>query len=298
MNYIKIEDFINERKLDENNLNKECQKLINFAKNNDINSRSFVGNNLIYHFNYSNLIKAKRDNKLSFYEIITDENKNNYDELLTQCEKRNRSGTMTKRLFECHRINKGSIVFFKASQSIYCYKKYNAKKVLDFTMGWGGRLLGAWALGIDYIGIDTNIRMKEAYENMIKTLKNYDEKIGRKSPKIEIIWDNCLNIDYSKLDYDFILTSPPYINMEIYENMELWNDKNDFYNNFMKPIFEKVMNNFDGIFCLNISPKMYDEMNKYIENRPFEEIDLKQQLGNRIKKSKDLIYSYKNNYKN
>ena len=31
-------------------------------------------------------------------------------------------------------------------------------RVLD-PAGWGGRMLGAWALGIDYTGIDTNINM-------------------------------------------------------------------------------------------------------------------------------------------
>lgn len=292
--FIKIEDFVNERKLSVLALDKECKKLIDFAKKEEINSRSFVGNNLIYHFNFENLIKARRNNKLSFYEIITDDNKDEYNKLFNETEKRNRTGTMTKKLFECYRINRGSIVFFKAAQAIYCYKKFNAKKVLDFTMGWGGRLLGAWAMGIDYIGIDTNICMKSAYENMIETLKKYDEKIGRKSPKMEIIWDSCLNVDYSKLDYDFVLTSPPYINMEVYECMSIWINKDDFYNNFIKEIFNKIRNNFEGVFCLNISPKMFEEMNKYIDEKPIEEIDLKQQLGNQKKKSKDLIYCYKN----
>jgi hypothetical protein len=201
---------------------------------------------------------------------------------------------MTKKLFECYRINRGAIVFFKSAQAIFCYKKYNAKKVLDFTMGWGGRLLGAWAMGIDYIGIDTNICMKSAYENMIETLKKYDEKIGRKSPKMEIIWKSCLDVDYSKLDYDFVLTSPPYYHLEIYQIMTLWKNKDDFYNNFMKEIFNKIRNNFKGVFCLNISPTMFKEMSKYIDEKPIEEIDLKQQLGNQKKKSKDLIYCYKN----
>ena len=292
--FMKIEDFVNERKLSALALDKECKKLIDFAKKDEINSRSFVGNNLIYHFNFENLIKARRNKQPSFYDIITDEDKERYIKLLNETEKRNRTGTMTKKLFECYRINRGAIVFFKSAQAIFCYKKYNAKKVLDFTMGWGGRLLGAWAMGIDYIGIDTNICMKSAYENMIETLKKYDEKIGRKSPKMEIIWKSCLDVDYSKLDYDFVLTSPPYYHLEIYQIMTLWKNKDDFYNNFMKEIFNKIRNNFKGVFCLNISPTMFKEMSKYIDEKPIEEIDLKQQLGNQKKKSKDLIYCYKN----
>jgi hypothetical protein len=295
MSYIKIEDFVNERKLSALSLDNECKKLIDFAKKKDINSRAFVGNNLIYHFNFENLIKARRNNKLSFYDIITDETGDEYKKLLNETENRNRTGTMTKKMFECYRINRGAIVFFKASQAIYCYEKFNAKKVLDFTAGWGGRLLGAWALGIDYVGIDTNINLKPAYEKMIDTLKKYDEKTGRKSPKLEMIWENCLDVDYLKLDYDFVLTSPPYFTLEIYECMNIWKNKDEFYNNFMKPIYDKINDNFEGIFCLNISPKMYQEFSKYIDDKPIEEIDLKQQLGNQNKKSKDLIYCYKKN---
>ena len=46
--FIKIDDFVNERKLSALALDKECKKLIDFAKKDEINSRSFVGNNLIY----------------------------------------------------------------------------------------------------------------------------------------------------------------------------------------------------------------------------------------------------------
>ena len=296
--FIKIEDFVNERKLSALALDKECKKLIDFAKKDEINSRSFVGNNLIYHFNFENLIKARRNKKLSFYDIITDVNKEEYIKLLNETEKRDRTGTMTKKLYECYRVNRGAIVFFKSAQAILCYKNFNAKKVLDFTMGWGGRLLGAWAMGIDYIGIDCNICMKSSYENMIETLQKYDKKIGRPSPKMEIIWKSCLDVDYSKLDYDFVLTSPPYYNLEIYECMgKLWAIKDDFYKNFMKKIFNKINDNFDGVFCLNISPKMFEEFSKYIDEKPIGEIDLKQQLGNQKKKSKDLIYCYRKNSK-
>ena len=44
------------------------------------------------------------------------------------------------------------------------YKKYDATRVLDFTAGWGARMVAAMALDIDYIGIDSN-----------KSLNNNDE---------------------------------------------------------------------------------------------------------------------------
>ena len=46
--------------------------------------------------------------------------------------------------------------------------------MLDPTAGWGGRMLGAWALGIDYTGVDTNTNMKIAYDNMMDMLDEYN----------------------------------------------------------------------------------------------------------------------------
>ena len=47
-----------------------------------------------------------------------------------------------------------------------------------------------------------------------------------------MIWKSCLDVDLSKLDFDFVLTSPPYIDIEEYENMELFKTKDNFYKNF------------------------------------------------------------------
>lgn len=291
--YVEIDDIINHKKLTEKELFNECEKLIDFGKNKNDNLNSFVGNKILYHFQLINLIKCKNNNNISFYDLI-DKCKTEHNELYKKhydlTIKFNRSGTLPNRLFEAYRCGKGAIVFFKSANAIYIYKKYNAKNILDFTMGWGGRLLGAWALGLNYIGIDTNINMKKAYDEMIELLYNYDKLIGRKSPKIKIIWDNCLNVDYSKLHYDLVLTSPPYVNLEKYECMELWKDKNDFYNNFMLPIFKKVYKHLKnkGYFCLNISPKMFIDFNKYNKKLPIEEINLKQNKQN----STDMIYIY------
>lgn len=294
LEYFEVQDFIKDKILTPTQLNNECKKLIKYADTIHENKTSFVGNKLLYHFQMLNLMKCANKN-ISFYDLITDpNNKDKYDKHYQDTIKRKRTGTMTNRLYEAWRINKGSIVFFKASQAMYLYKKYNGKKVLDFTMGWGGRMLGAWALGLDYVGIDTNINMKPAYDNMIKLLTNYDISIGRTSPKITIIWSSCLDVDYSKLDYDCVLTSPPYVNLEQYECMELWKNKDDFYSNFMLPVFNKVYDNLKiGHVCLNISPAMYNDFNNYITIQPNEEIDLKQQLGKAVKKAKDMIYIYK-----
>ena len=189
-------------------------------------------------------------------------------------------------VMEANRINSGAIVFFKSSTAKYIYKKYNATSVLDFTMGWGGRLLGAMALDINYIGIDTNTKLKAGYEAMI------DDLPCDKS-KINLLWDSCLQIDYSKYDYDLILTSPPYVNLELYENMPRFESDKIFYEEFLIPTMDNAFTHLKdgGKMCINISPKMFRALMKQGYREPNDKVDLRQQLGrNHAGKSQDYIY--------
>jgi hypothetical protein len=192
---------------------------------------------------------------------------------------------------------------FKATTAKYLYKKYRAKSVLDPTAGWGGRMLGAWSLGIDYTGIDTNVEMKPAYESMITFLdeytgfKNKNFKVERAGLR-QMIWDSCLAVDFSKLDYDFVLTSPPYVNLELYEHMTPWEKDEDFYTNFFIPLWAKCCKHIKqgGNVAFNISPKMYEDALKHGLTPCDEEEDLLQQMGQKKellttgKKKHDKIY--------
>ena len=136
------------------------------------NPKKFCGNKILYQFQFRNLVKCRRDKKPLLSEIFADEDKK--QKLWKDTVKRNRRDKCPypspTDVYECFRINQGAIVFFKSSTAKYIYKKYNATSVLDPTMGWGGRLLGAMALGIDYYGIDTNLDLNEPYEDMILSL--------------------------------------------------------------------------------------------------------------------------------
>ena len=54
------------------------------------------------------------------------------------------------------------------------YKSHGATRVLDITAGWGGRMVGAMAADIDYIGIDSNKKLESCY----KKIKNLCKKEG------------------------------------------------------------------------------------------------------------------------
>lgn len=292
---VTLQDIENHKQISDAELLNDLSKLREFDASN--NSNSFVGNPFLYHFQFKNLLKCERETGPTFYEIWHDDTKR--QKLIEQTRLRNRGGkTAAGNIFECYRINLGSIVMFKATAAKYIYQKYNAKNVLDPTMGWGGRMLGAWALDINYTGIDTNINMKPAYDNMMSFLDNYPNDFNNPlfdhtTSKLNMIYDSCLDVDFSKLEYDFVLTSPPYVNLEIYEHMTPWNSKSEFYKDFFLPLWYKCKDNIqtNGKIAFNISPAMYDDAIKYGLQPCDTSEDLLQQLGQQKKKKKqDKIY--------
>ena len=98
---------------------------------------------------------------------------------------------------------------FKAytAKVIYDYfdKKGGINNILDFSSGWGGRMVGALSLDKNYIGIDPNIDLRKSYNDILETLKPFNKS------KVEMNFNYGEEVDYSKLDYDFVFTSPPYI---------------------------------------------------------------------------------------
>jgi len=262
-----MNQLILDKSLPEEELAREWNKLNKY--NPTDNKISFVGNKILYHYFIEELCKTKRKNKLSLFEIYNTPEE--LEKLDQQVRKRNRTGTLNVRRFECWRINNGSITFFKPSNAMYLYKKYQATKVLDPTAGWGGRGLGAVSMGLQYTGIDTNINLREPYDKLF-------------GDKITMIWEDCLSVDFSKIDYDFVLTSPPYEDIELYSHMKI---HKDFYKDFLVPMIDKCRKYNKGYTAINMSPQMYK---KLIKNG-YEEAHLTENLKEQKNgKTPDLIY--------
>lgn len=281
---ITIEDIIAHKKLPQDKLLSDLTTLRKYKA--EKNERKFCGNPFLYHFQLENLCKVKIKNHPSLYDKMADETL--YNQLYQQVLKLNRTGSLANRFFEANRFN-NAVCFFKASTAKFLYNKFKATKVLDPTAGWGGRLLGAWSLGIDYTGIDTNINLKSAYDDMI-------EHLPKNESKLSMIFDDCLKVDFSKIDYDFVLTSPPYVNLEMYECMEPFPSDESFYKDFLIPLIEKCLTHIKegGTVCINISPSMYEKLLKRGYRSCDEEFDLLQQK--RLSKSKqDKIYCWNKN---
>ena len=141
---VTIDDIVNHKLISDEELNKD---LANINKYDAIeNENNFAGNPFLYHYQLKNLLKCRRQDGKTIYDIYND--KEAWDKLIEQTKLRNRGGrTAAGNVFECFRINLGSVVMFKATTAKYLYKKYKVKSVLDPTAGWGGRMLGAVAAG-------------------------------------------------------------------------------------------------------------------------------------------------------
>ena len=291
---VSISDIENHKIISTRELQKDLENLRRFDATE--NRNNFYGNPFLYHFQFKNLLNCRREKGKTIYDIWNDPEEQK--KLIENTRKRNRGGrTAAGNVYECFRINLGSIVMFKSTTAKYLYKKYGASHVLDPTAGWGGRMLGAWALDIDYTGIDTNLELRPAYDGMIDFLNKEQELdtelFETQTSQLKMIFKSCLDVDFSEIPYDMVLTSPPYINLELYEHMEPWQSDELFYNDFFLPLFEKCLKHIKigGNVCFNISPKMYEDALKHGLPECDSEEDLLQQLGQQKgKKKQDKIY--------
>ena len=283
MSKITFQEIINDKQLTHDELIKDITSLKKFKPTGE--KQSFAGNKTLYHFQMVNLLRTRVVGKKKILEeILLDDEE--YAKLERNVEKLGRTGTMPNRFFEAFRFNQ-AVVFFKPSTAKWIYHKFQATHVLDPTAGWGGRMLGANALGIHYTGIDTNTSLQPSYQGMMELIQD---------PKMRMIWEDTLAVDYEAIDYDFVLTSTPYVNkagkmVEIYEHQVIMED---FYKDFLVPLIQKCLRHIkrNGKVCFNMNAVMYDEVVKLF--RPAnEQHDMLQQK--RLAKDKgEKLYVWNN----
>jgi len=255
---------------------------------NKINNRSLIGNKSTDYFFFKYRIKAIGDKGISFLDFIKNIEKYNktkyYKSLKDYYIKKVSFYNEYKLNYEHYRLYYGSVSQFKPIIAKYIYCKYKAENILDFSAGWGGRCVASMALNLNYIGIDSNILLKTPYKNMIKLYNN--------TSNIKMIFQDSATIDYSKLDYNFVFTSPPYYNKQLiekYEKMPIYSSREEFNDKFF---FIVVKNSYKymkkGTFILNIPEYMYNDIIQVIGK-----CDKKEPLfisGNNYDNYKEFIY--------
>lgn len=123
--------------------------------------------------------------------------------------------------------------------------------LFDPCAGWGGRMLGTVAAGWHYIGCEPN---KKTYDNLIRIVDFLDI-----SDKVKL--HNCPfeDFDMTGIDkVDIVLTSPPYFNIEVYENKDTqsyikYPEFDTWLNDWMLVMIKKCLGILkpDGLSCYN-----------------------------------------------
>lgn len=291
-----IKDFLTLRKL---------------VQGKDWNSKSIAGNALVDWGTEKARRKTKYRNK-SFIEKW--KNKTRRKKLLQfakRLEKKHKKSVLGA-IRSAIDLQWGSVNTLRAAAAACMYKKYKAKRVLDFTAGWGARMVAAMALDIDYIGIDSNTDLKEGYNRIIKLLKPYTKS------NIKMYFKKAEEVDFSKIGkYDYVFTSPPYEYLEAYENMKNYEgdgkirqpsssqkikmqDSAKFYDEFLVPTLKKAYKYLpkNKHICLNMPDIMYDKIKKrWIPVTRKETYNIVKRTGGKWgkekRRGKELIFCWK-----
>jgi hypothetical protein len=182
-----------------------------------------------------------------------------------------------------------AISLFRPVTAMDIYCRYHPKAVLDFTMGWGGRLAAAAALDIPtYIGIDLNKNLREPYRKMV------DDLNGLTKTQFKLLFKDALTVDYSRLWYDMVLTSPPYYNIELYSGT-VKKEKEEWNNYFYIPLFSTTWKHLQkgGHYCLNVPIEIYEVICVPLFGKADTLIPMKKTKRTANEKYKEFIYVWK-----
>ena len=142
-------------------------------------------------------------------------------------------------------------------------KKYNTNNnYYDYSCGWGSRMMGSLAMGVNYFGTDPNQELTEKLRELYKEFNHFtDTSVDIRTQGSEIF------IPEFKGKMGLAFSSPPYFNLEEYstkiiDTYQEWLDT--YWTETVKNIYEYLTPN--GYFLLNI--------------KSFEKIDLEKDMSN------------------
>lgn len=159
-------------------------------------------------------------------------------------------------------LRNGHVAFaasvFKPSVAKFFYKKFNAKRVLDISAGFGQRMLGAAAAGIEkYVATDP-------WDKTIVALKGMMDFIAPLSnTDIEIIHGGSENLSLDQ-EFDFCFSSPPFFDKEVYSQdagQAYFGGYEEYMNWWQKTMTNVYSSLIDGsYFVINMDSKIARDM--------------------------------------
>lgn len=217
-------------------------------------------------------VKVRKQSKNDAFEIWKD-SKKRYGVLKMFVYYKN--DIQNKSLINKFLLKGNGVYSFRISSSKALFDHFKPKTVYDFSSGWGDRLIAALASSSVecYIGNDPNKKVHDIYKHILSTL-------GKQGKRLNFYKNNAENF-IPKETYDFVFTSPPYFNVEMYqkgerdETKQSWK-KYPFFDSWFKEFLCKSIENAwinlkkGGILAIHLADfdnnKVCDKMNLFIQN--------------------------------
>jgi hypothetical protein len=226
------------------------------------NMRSRAGLDALDYFFLGHRLKAKTKRHLSFYDAMRDPDLvEKLTELVVRYKKKPLSDYdetgLLKAQYQVFQLYYGTINQFRPVVARWIYQRFSPRVgILDISAGWGGRALAAMSLGIPYIGVDANEKLKPAYEHL---------KELEPGAKVRMIFRPSEEVSFANMSYDLVFTSPPYFMLEEYEKMPAYGSKQGFIDRFLIPVVKKAwMHLQPGYMVLNMPEEMYEAVRPHL----------------------------------
>ena len=226
------------------------------------NMRSRAGLDALDYYFLGHRLKAKTKRHLSFYDAMRDPDRvAQLTELVVRYKKKpldhyDATGLL-KAQYQVFQLYYGTINQFRPVVARWIYQRFSPRVgILDISAGWGGRALAAMSLGIPYIGVDANEKLKPAYEHL---------KALEPGAKVRMIFRPSEEVSFANMSYDLVFTSPPYFMLEEYEKMPAYGSKQGFIDRFLIPVVMKAWTHLlPGYMALNMPEEMYEAVRPHL----------------------------------
>lgn len=107
---------------------------------------------------------------------------------------------------------------FKPSLAVSVFQRLNATRVLDFSAGWGDRLVAALASPdvVRYLAFDPNVSLRDGHASIVRTFVADESRRARYSVVYEPFEKATIAADET---FDLVFTSPPFFDFESYTSL-------------------------------------------------------------------------------
>jgi predicted RNA methylase len=259
---------------------REMTILIEWSHSQDTFSpRSRIGNNIVDYFTFVQRLETKGKYNAHFFDFlenIEEFKQKKFIQTMLQYYKEVKNKNNTKNEYivykEVYNICISAINIMRPLNCIEIYKKYHAKRVLNFCAGWGGSCVASAALNIEsFYGIEINTDLQQPYNHLITYLKT------KSATKMDVSFCNAVDFDYTTIEYDTVFTSPPYYFLEKYPHSVTYTSKKEMDETFYKPVFYKTYQSLQwgGWYIINVCREIYENVLKDLLGEAHEQFPLK-----------------------